>query len=423
MRQIYNRLTVIALLLISGPVYATESIIFSGSSDLFSTSTTEYHGLQGPAPTAGNNTSGRNDGLASSAGTIKNLRVRVNTAPGLAASGKSWTFTVRLNEADSIVTCTISETATSCSDTTNTVAIAAGDRLDMSVNPAATPTTTDGGWSVTFDSTTANESLITGSLGGDTASNGLTSYLPLGGVYIDSTTEANRQFVIPAAGTIKKLHMRNSAVPGAGTSYTYTVRKNGVDQTLTCLVDNAGGATCSDTTNSFTVAAGDKITLKSVPAGTPTAARVRFGVTFVSDTAGDFIVGGPGAATLDTASTFYGFMASGGNAWSATESTRYTIGQTTATIKKIYVVLGSTPGAGKSYVFTLRQNAVDSALVVTLSDSETSDNAAVNVSVADLDYFSIKSVPSGTPTASLAAISFLVSSAVGGGGGRTRRFF
>lgn len=71
----------------------------------------------------------------------RNLRVEVATAPG--AGNDAWIVTVRDDTASTALTCTIDETATNCSDTSNAPAIAAGSKLDVLVDssgPGADPT-------------------------------------------------------------------------------------------------------------------------------------------------------------------------------------------------------------------------------------------------------------------------------------------
>lgn len=67
-------------------------------------------------------------------------------------------------------------------------------------------------------------------------------------------------FIIPVAGTISNLYVLSGAV-GAGSKHAYTVYKNGVATTLTCTTGLNGGA-ANDTTHSFTVVAGDVISVR-----------------------------------------------------------------------------------------------------------------------------------------------------------------
>ncbi len=83
-------------------------------------------------------------------GTIKNFYVFVETAP---VAGRSWTFTVRKNAADSAVTCTIvgDGTLRQCSDTTNVAPFAAGDLVAIRISASApAPAGTPGQWTAQF---------------------------------------------------------------------------------------------------------------------------------------------------------------------------------------------------------------------------------------------------------------------------------
>jgi len=108
-----------------------------------------------------------------------------------------------------------------------------------------------------------------------TASAGATLFLFMGGasaIACTDTTE-NLSMVMATAGTIRNLRVR-AGTAGAGVgSGAMTLRKNGVDTTVTCTCNS--GTNCSDTTHSFTVVAGDLVTKKMVTIGGETLANVR----------------------------------------------------------------------------------------------------------------------------------------------------
>ena len=81
------------------------------------------------------------------AGTVSRFYIILNISPG---SGKSFTFIVRKNGAATPVTCTISGTATTGSDLTNSVSFAAGDYISIMVTPASNPTATAMCWTAKF---------------------------------------------------------------------------------------------------------------------------------------------------------------------------------------------------------------------------------------------------------------------------------
>lgn len=62
------------------------------------------------------------------AGTLKNLYVYQRVASG--GAGLTDIYTVRINGADTVVTCTLNNSTTGA-DTTNTAAVAVGDRISV----------------------------------------------------------------------------------------------------------------------------------------------------------------------------------------------------------------------------------------------------------------------------------------------------
>ena len=98
----------------------------------------------------------------------------------------------------------------------------------------------------------------------------LTHYygMPSGGL---NTTEANVSNVqVPLSGTVSKMYCKVQTAPGVGKSWAFTAREDAVDQALTCTISNAA-TSCSDTSNSFAMDAGDIITIKATASGSPTS--------------------------------------------------------------------------------------------------------------------------------------------------------
>lgn len=94
-----------------------------------------------------------------------------------------------------------------------------------------------------------------------------TTYVPFGGGFLSSTTEANVDVPAPFAAQINNLYVQVSAPPGTGNSFTFTLRDNSTSQALTCLIANQV-TSCNDTTHAFTPAAGDLLDWQIVPSGT-----------------------------------------------------------------------------------------------------------------------------------------------------------
>jgi hypothetical protein len=75
-------------------------------------------------------------------GSLGNLRVKLDAdadISGGAGGVESYTLTVMVNGNASGVTCQVIETATTCTDTTNSIVVAAGDTVSLRAVPANTP--------------------------------------------------------------------------------------------------------------------------------------------------------------------------------------------------------------------------------------------------------------------------------------------
>src|SRR3990167_10354546 len=156
-----RRLVAIGLWLWASPCGATTSVSVSGTNTASNAASTTYHALMGGSGEAWNTTESFMEGYVSAAGTLKSLYVELTTAPDNGAGAQSYTFTIRHNgTTDSDITCAVSEAETTCSDLVNTLAVSAGDRVAIQAVPATTPATSAIRYSLLFDSTTDNESLM-----------------------------------------------------------------------------------------------------------------------------------------------------------------------------------------------------------------------------------------------------------------------
>ena len=93
----------------------------------------------------------------------------------------------------------------------------------------------------------------------------------MGGGIVDTTVEANMQLPLPFACTVGNLYAAASTAPTAGQTFTYTLRKNGVDTAVTCQIANTA-TSANDVANTVAFAAGDLITLKVVTSASAVAA-------------------------------------------------------------------------------------------------------------------------------------------------------
>lgn len=85
-----------------------------------------------------------------------------------------------------------------------------------------------------------------------------------------SVTEANRQAEMTRAATARNLRVTVAVAPGGITSWTVTVRKNGVDTALKVTISGASVA-AQDSADAITLAAGDLIDYSVTTSGVPAA--------------------------------------------------------------------------------------------------------------------------------------------------------
>jgi hypothetical protein len=79
---------------------------------------------------------------------------------------------------------------------------------------------------------------------------------------------------MPVGATISDFYVRLESNPGLLGSYTFTVRKNGLDTDLTCVIAGSD-ASCSDTDSAHSVSfsGGDLLSIKAAPSVPPPTAR------------------------------------------------------------------------------------------------------------------------------------------------------
>lgn len=341
------------------------------------------------------------------AGTIRNLCIQQLAAVG---GGDAVTIRFDKNGSSTSLSVTITDPATSGSDTSNSVTFAAGDSFvvvrtgtgapgagtamiswEWEPDDGVTSIYGFGGRTDVLTTSTYRDGLLDG--GGDV--NGW------GGTADQAKT------LIGLAGTITGYYVRLSAAPGAGDTRTFVIYKNG-----TTAQDGSGGtpdtrvtisdaATTGNVAFSLTTASGDYYHIQETSTGTPATTRANGSVTFESDVAGRWHVGAQCTNSSSDSTTEYLYPSGSSDDWSATETARQQIAGTTpfylaGMIGRLQVA----PGSGKALTFTLRKNQDGTAQALTFSNTDTSaatsGDAVLFETVAD--EISLQGVPSNTPT-------------------------
>lgn len=365
-----------------------------------SATTTQYNHLMGF--TWWRDTEIEGQQLISADGKLSYLRIKLNNSPG---AGKKYTFTLMLNGAPTAMTLVIENLETSGFDIEHEITVTGGDSVSLRSVPSGTPTARKATWSIFFEGDTAKESLILGGTTYSTLDNGQTEYTHLVGGINLLTTENDVRQICPTAGTIKNLYVKLSEDPGnAPDAYTFTLRKGPPEGpqastalTVTIVADNTTG---NDTAHTVDVSPGDVLTMMINPVSGPAAIpKAQWGMTFLADVDDESIVLGGSNQVLSNSATIYNYLqVYPSEAWSETEATKRQLAQF-CTLKKLYVLLDGTPGAGKNYTFTLRVASSDSNVVAVIADANKAGNSGALTDSVILDqYVDLKCAPTGTPT-------------------------
>jgi hypothetical protein len=346
-------------------------------------------------------------------GTIRKLKVVLSAAPG---SGKSQTFTFRKNAAGQAVTVTISDLATSASDTTNAFTVADGDLLAIQRTATGTPTATSFVLVWEFEAT-ASSTTMYGWGGPDQPAMGTsTVYWPM--FNVESWTTAagvRRHCYVPIAGTMTEIRVALSAAPGVGNSRVFVVEKNGVAQdgtggTPNTTITISDANTTGSASFSLSVSALDQITWKHSVTGTPTNAFGYGTHSFVATTVGQMVFYGQPDTVPTVSATSYNFPLGGSTTtWNATETARELIGPLSdITLSGLYVIVESNPGA-TTLTFTLRKNTAATAQTVSMTGADPDDGPSSGAAVllTSGDTFAMECVASSTGT-SRAHMAFLM---------------
>lgn len=223
--------------------------------------------------------------------------------------------------------------------------------------------------------------------------------------------ESTDSSVVAAAGVLKNFTFTVQTAPGAGKSWTITLRKNGSD-TAAVLTLADTNTTVTYTASDISVSAGDLFTLRSDPSGTPAAmGQHHFGWEWTPTTDGQSIYG-KGYDTLSNSATQYNGLFCGATAWASSATNNTSVVATAGNLTNLYVSLSGSPGSGNNYQFAVYKNGtkqdgsggtVDTR--VTIADSATSGNASFTLGLSPGDTCYLEQIPTSTPTTRFATWS------------------
>jgi hypothetical protein len=267
------------------------------------------------------------------AGTITNLRVQLDGGPG--GLGKSYIFRPFVNGAVSgtpgNMTVTIAGFATTGIDTANTITLAQGDNFHIRVTVGGAPTQRRCRITYTWTPTNPNYTVVAGITDTSQLPTSGSRYIPMGGACSAAyTTDAAGGLYMPVAGTFRDLFVRIGTAPGAGLrDRKFTLMKNGA-ATSTVVTIAETSTFGSDTSNTFTVAKGDRVSLRSsitFAGGLPAATYATWGAVFIPDGDDLFLVGmnDTDPVKTGTGTEYHRIASGGGELWVAAATTEQTV--------------------------------------------------------------------------------------------------
>jgi len=242
---------------------AKQSLLLGGSVHTVAGSSTRYSGVSGFSWQATENDVRQ---VIPTAGKIKNLFVRVSAA----LTTSSYVFMLRKNGSNTTLTCTVVEDSglVDASDTTHEVTVAAGDIVTFRVANSGS-NVRHVHWGFTFEATVDGESILLSgtNLSPSVSATNYGDFFSHMGTW--GTTESIHQQVAQAI-RLKKCYIQLATAPGAGKSYTFTVRNDSVDTALSIQVSGTD-TTGSDLVDTIAIEDWDLLTMGAVPADTPTS--------------------------------------------------------------------------------------------------------------------------------------------------------
>jgi len=153
----------------------------------------------------------------------------------------------------------------------------------MEVAVASSPASSSSFFSVLFTPTTAGDSVLLFGCNDDPSASATQYNFPDASLASWTATETNFQIIL-GGWTLKKFYARTDVASGAAKDYTFTIRLNATTSTA-LAVTCANTTVAQSTTADVAVISTDKISIMSVPTGTPTVSRQNMGI-LVNATAG-----------------------------------------------------------------------------------------------------------------------------------------
>lgn len=227
---------------------------------------------------------------------------------------------------------------------------------------------------------------------------------------VGSTTEFIAKLRMPTSGTLRNLRidLQSGSSVGEGETWTWTVRKNESDQSLSVELSE-GETSETDSSNEVSFSAGDQISVKCVPTGSP-GSVIYFSMCLEAEYDGSdnyTVVSGGFQDTIVTQYSPLGIYMS--NNSTTTDTDKNASMPFPGTIRAIYGDLepGKGPGAGTTRRITYT-GGVGSDSLTFAEDAVTVSDTSVDEAFSQGDTCRLISVAVSSPTATYVRYSMLI---------------
>lgn len=324
------------------------------------------------------------------------INITANTASAIA------TIRIRKNGANGNGVISVGTGVTGIlEDTSNSDSFVNGDDINYAFTApgASSGSVTFTSIGITLAHNTTDTTVLVTLADAETAAAGATTYHAIGGRGLGNPTEANTQYIMRDTTTLKQLRCYISANTSTN-STTLTLRKNGADTSVTITIGAGVTGALEDTTNTASIAVGDKVNYKFVgPSSGNTHAFELIQITSLSSKR-QYISshGGAGGISFsDNSTAYYVCLEALLERITSEANTKYKLRiSTAASALQVNVVTNSRV---TGTVVTFRKNGAASELTFTIAAGATGilEDASNTVALApgDLVNFEVKTSTGG----------------------------
>lgn len=235
--------------------------------------------------------------------------------------------------------------------------------------------------------------------------NAAVTYMPFYPQTVDNATigvnadEADANGIFPEACSVAGFSIKCLTAPGAGKSWTFRLRKNGIDTSLVLVLSDTN-TTVQDLTTIITFVAGDKVSYSITPSGTPTYPG-QLQTMILLNSVNLILMGGTirGPLTGVTYPFIASLMGNMINTGTFLNVNSGIIFPTNGSLKNFYFNLDNTPTAGTTRICKLYQNTVQQVSATFVAGDTLATDLTSLISVVSGDDLIYGFTKTGSPPA------------------------